>query len=225
MLIVTGLGRCGTTVIIQFIQRLGFNIGKEVVYYGDIKAGLEQFAAVITEAERKLQLITEIPDRETVMSSRQVNEEARTAEDTEKLEKQETEQAAGEEARVKTEEVKKTEGSDDAATWMEEGTGLYQLGRYEEALEAFMKVIELDPKNVIAWRKKGAALGKLGRHEEALEAFVRAIELDQKDVTSWSNKVIALTRLGKKKEAKEAKAAEKRAKKEAEQAAKEKTRR
>ena len=143
----------------------------------------------------------------------------------EKLAKKEAEQAVGEEVKVKAEEVKKAEVADYAATCMEEGIALSKLGRDGEALEAFVKAVELDPENAVAWRKKGTALGKLGRDEEALEAFVRAIELDPKDVAAWSNKVTALIRLGRDDEVKEAKVAEKLAKKEAELGAKERLKR
>jgi tetratricopeptide (TPR) repeat protein len=181
----------------------------------NIQAGSEHLSASISEIERKL--VNEIPRRETVMTSRQVAEEARK---TEFIEKQVNEQVAGEQVRVKTNEVKKTEGSEDADIRMREGMVLLDSGKNKEALEAFVKVLELDPKNALAWRKKGAALGILGRHQEALEAFRRAIALDPKDIISWHNKVISLTKLGNKKEADEAKEAEKRVKKEVERAAK-----
>jgi len=48
------------------------------------------------------------------------------------------------------------------------------LDRYEEALEAFNRSIEIDPDNADIWLSKGNALDKLGRHEEASEAFARS---------------------------------------------------
>jgi tetratricopeptide (TPR) repeat protein len=186
----------------------------------NLQAGIKQLTTVITENERTPQISNEVPHSETVVSSQQVSEKAKIPEHSEKLERQITEQAAGEKARIKTEEVKNPQCSDDADKRMQEGMVLLESGKNKEALDAFLKVIELDPKNALAWRKKGSALGLLGRHRESLEAIVRAIQLNPMDATAWHNKGIALTKLGKNKEAKEAKEAEKRVRKEAEQAAK-----
>jgi tetratricopeptide (TPR) repeat protein len=57
------------------------------------------------------------------------------------------------------------------------GTALAILERYEEALEAFDKVIELEPNHIDAWNNKGAALHDLGKHEEAIKYFDKVIEL------------------------------------------------
>ena len=55
--------------------------------------------------------------------------------------------------------------------WYNEGVGLSNLGRHEEAIEAFKKAIEINPNNAAAWYNKGVGLGNLGRYEEAIEAF------------------------------------------------------
>jgi tetratricopeptide (TPR) repeat protein len=191
----------------------------------NVQAVIEQLSNIVTENERKLNLINEIPHKETVISSKQVAEEARNTERAEKPERRETEQAPKGEARVKTEEVKSNQGSNDALIGMQEGIALLESGKNYKALEAFVKVIELDPKNAVAWRKKGTVLGMLGRHEEALEACIMAIDIDPKDITARHNKVIALTKLGRKKEAKEAEEDERRVKKESEKAANEKAKR
>ncbi|WP_406661686.1 tetratricopeptide repeat protein [Methanolobus sp. ZRKC3] len=50
--------------------------------------------------------------------------------------------------------------------------------RYEEAIEAFEKAIDINPDDAYAWYLKGSALNSLGRDEEAVEAYEKAKELD-----------------------------------------------
>jgi len=64
---------------------------------------------------------------------------------------------------------------DDFSAWYNKGLSLYNLGRYEEALQAYDKALELVPDS-IAWAGKVLVLGKLGRHEEADIAYKNANE-------------------------------------------------
>jgi Flp pilus assembly protein TadD len=50
-------------------------------------------------------------------------------------------------------------------------------GKYEEAIGAFNRAIDINPKYVEAWYNKGVALEKLGRNDEANVAFAKAKEL------------------------------------------------
>jgi putative nucleotidyltransferase with HDIG domain len=181
-------------------------------------------AEAVREAMEAEKLARKQAERAVRERARSEAEAAGKAMEAVKLEKKETEHVAGEGAGIAIEMVEKAEGSGDAATWMERGIALSRLGRNEEALAAFVKVIELDPENAVAWRKKGTSLGRLGRDEEALAASVRALELDPTDVAAWSNKAFALSQLGRSKEAREAKEAEKLARKQAERTAKKKAR-
>ena len=51
--------------------------------------------------------------------------------------------------------------------WLSEGDILYEQGRYEEALECFNKVLEINPNCADAWSRMGLSLAKLGRYKEA----------------------------------------------------------
>jgi tetratricopeptide (TPR) repeat protein len=57
---------------------------------------------------------------------------------------------------------------------------LKKLGRYEEALQAIDKALELNPDYFDAWYNKCVALRKLGRYKEAQIAFKKASELNMK---------------------------------------------
>jgi tetratricopeptide (TPR) repeat protein len=62
-----------------------------------------------------------------------------------------------------------------AAQWTDEGNLLYESRRYEEALAAFERAIQLDPGNTVAQCGKASSLNCLGRYEQALKAYTCAI--------------------------------------------------
>jgi tetratricopeptide (TPR) repeat protein len=55
--------------------------------------------------------------------------------------------------------------------------GLTVLGKYDEALDAFNKSIELEPGNSIAWNNKATVLFAQGERNEALYAFKKSVKL------------------------------------------------
>ena len=44
---------------------------------------------------------------------------------------------------------------------------LIALNKFNEAIEAYDKAIEIDPKNLEAWNNKGIALNELNKYDEA----------------------------------------------------------
>ncbi len=84
------------------------------------------------------------------------------------------------------------------------GKKLSELGRYEEAVEACDRAIELQPDGALAWKNKGVAFFRLRRYEEALEACDRAIELQPDYASAWKNKGVVLNELGRYEKALEA---------------------
>jgi len=76
-------------------------------------------------------------------------------------------------------------------------TDLYFKGKYELAIKAIEKAIELKPDYADAWYNKGVALKDLGRYDEALKANEKAIELESDYAGAWNNKGAALGDLGR----------------------------
>jgi tetratricopeptide (TPR) repeat protein len=81
------------------------------------------------------------------------------------------------------------------------GVALDAQGKYDEALQAFDKAIEINPQLAEAWVAKGVVLMAQGKYDEAIQAYDKAIEIDPQDVNVWNNKGVALNDLGKHNEA------------------------
>lgn len=78
---------------------------------------------------------------------------------------------------------------------------LFSENKYEEALEAIDKSLELNPDDNIALTNKGVALVNLGKHEEALEVFNKILETNPDNDFALTSKGYALVNLGKYEEA------------------------
>ena len=65
-----------------------------------------------------------------------------------------------------------------AVAWNRIGNALNHLGKYNEAIKAYDKAIELGPSEAtVDWQNKGYALKALGRDSEAEIAFAKSREL------------------------------------------------
>lgn len=80
--------------------------------------------------------------------------------------------------------------------WYGKGASLILLGRYDEALRAIDKALDLNPRNEVAWLNKGNALTKMGRLLDALRCFNAAIKVNPTYEVAWNNKGNTLARLG-----------------------------
>ena len=54
------------------------------------------------------------------------------------------------------------------------GTCLARLERLREAVEAFTRALDIDPRDAAAWHNKGLALARLGQDDEARYCFARS---------------------------------------------------
>ena len=80
-------------------------------------------------------------------------------------------------------------------------TEYLRLKRYDEALAAIDKALEIDPNDAIFWNNKGYALNGLKRYDEALAVFDRALEIDPDEALAWKNRGETHSRLGDRHEA------------------------
>ena len=80
----------------------------------------------------------------------------------------------------------------DVNGWLTRGVERLEAGDDRAALNAFNRVIELEPHHARAWMNRGNALFNLEQAEEALSAYDRAIELGPDDAFSWGARGDAL---------------------------------
>jgi tetratricopeptide (TPR) repeat protein len=65
-----------------------------------------------------------------------------------------------------------------AIDWVNKGIELVADAKFDEAIQAYNKAIEINPQDKIAWAKKGDTLKAIGRTKEANEAYAKANELE-----------------------------------------------
>ena len=62
------------------------------------------------------------------------------------------------------------------------------MGNFSEAITAYDKALEIDPKDKEAWVNKGAALNRMGNFSEAITAYDKALKIDPNYVNAWDGK-------------------------------------
>ena len=67
--------------------------------------------------------------------------------------------------------------SQDESYWDKKGVALSDTGKYEQAIEAFNRALEIKPDYYKAWKNKGIALRKFGKYKEAIEAYDKALKI------------------------------------------------
>jgi tetratricopeptide (TPR) repeat protein len=97
---------------------------------------------------------------------------------------------------LRTGQQKKDLSSRSPTEWNDFGLDLYEHGRYQEAIDAYDKAIQLDPNYKWPWNNKGVALKDLGKNREAIDAYNKAIEIDPNFTEVWNNKGFSLNQLG-----------------------------
>lgn len=81
------------------------------------------------------------------------------------------------------------------------GDVLFNLGKFEKALDRYIMASNTHPKDVRAWNNIGVTMVRLGRPKEALAYYDKALELDPAFGSAWFNKGKTLFKLDMKKKA------------------------
>jgi len=79
--------------------------------------------------------------------------------------------------------------------WFNEGYDHHNAGRYKEAIEAYSRAIELNPRYADAYHNRGCAYGNLKDSAKAIEDLNRAIELAPRDADAYYNRGVAYQNL------------------------------
>ena len=83
-----------------------------------------------------------------------------------------------------------------ATDWFDKGYAYGIAKEYQDAIYAFNRVLELDPKLAGAYYNRGRAYGELGNYNQAIADCTRAIELDPKKAEAHYNRGVAYDKLG-----------------------------
>src|ERR1035437_710202 len=68
--------------------------------------------------------------------------------------------------------------------WVQEGIMLDDSGKFDEAIKAYNKAIEIDPQYFEAWINKGVGLVNLNKYDEAKASYEKEIKINP----SWEGK-------------------------------------
>lgn len=83
-----------------------------------------------------------------------------------------------------------------ADEWNSRGETHHTVGRYGEAVTAFVRAIAIDPDLGDAWKNRGLSLAFLNRTSESEESFVRAIAIDPGDTEVFYYRALARNATG-----------------------------
>jgi serine/threonine protein kinase len=72
--------------------------------------------------------------------------------------------------------------------WYNEGLALYNVGKYQEAIEAYNHAIEFDARYAFAYNNRGLAYRNLKKYAKAMVDYNRAIELDARYADAYYNR-------------------------------------
>ena len=86
--------------------------------------------------------------------------------------------------------------TNDLETSLKQGTSLYSLGRYNEAIQYFDRALQINPTDSRALDGKGAVLYTLARFNEAIQYFDRALQINPNDINASAIKNLAVSQLG-----------------------------
>ena len=84
---------------------------------------------------------------------------------------------------------------------LREGSEFMNEGKYEEALEALDKALEVNPEYVEVLSAKGGLLMELGRYEEAVSVYDKATQVEPENAMLWNKKGKVLIELERYEEA------------------------
>jgi tetratricopeptide (TPR) repeat protein len=85
---------------------------------------------------------------------------------------------------------------DKSSAWLDKGVALVMDGKYDEAIKAFDKAIQLNPGDAVAYNNRGAAYGQIGNYKQQIDDSNKAIELNPKDAVAYNNRGVAYGELG-----------------------------
>jgi tetratricopeptide (TPR) repeat protein len=91
--------------------------------------------------------------------------------------------------------------SRNATELSQQGNTFYELQRYQDALTAYQKAVEIRPDYPQGWNGQARTLYELKKYKESLTAYDQAIQLEPDYLEAWSGRGFALLKLQRYQEA------------------------
>lgn len=91
----------------------------------------------------------------------------------------------------------KTIAEKEEIEWFEKGYSSAVSGNHSDAINAYSRALELNPKDVEVYNNRGISYFELGKYDEAIDDFTKAIRLNPKDVEAYYNRGKIYGELGK----------------------------
>ncbi|ULP71820.1 Serine/threonine-protein kinase C [Nodularia sphaerocarpa UHCC 0038] len=85
--------------------------------------------------------------------------------------------------------------SNNAIALSQQGSTLFELQRYQDALAAYQEAVNISPDFVPGWSGQGKTLSELKKYQEALAAYDQAIQIQPDYVEAWSGRGFVLRNL------------------------------
>ncbi len=82
-----------------------------------------------------------------------------------------------------------------------EAQGLYEEGKYDDAISYLRALLEREPKNPVYWSRLGSAYAQMNKFKNSVYAYKQAIKYDPKNVKAMYNLSIVYSENGSHKEA------------------------
>jgi len=80
--------------------------------------------------------------------------------------------------------------------WFERGLSFYDSQQYEEAIKAYTKALNINPRYTDAYNNRGLAWADKGDHDRAIDDYNSALEIKPRDVYAYTNRGFAWCKKG-----------------------------
>ena len=79
-------------------------------------------------------------------------------------------------------------GCDTKQTDLNRGNAYFEKGQYDQAISAYNKALEINPRFALAYYSRGLAYARMGQYDQAISNYNKALELNPKYAGAYNNR-------------------------------------